>query len=509
MGLAAIFSGSTKKISAGIAMIRLIRAIISIFALIITARYFGVSSERDFWVLCTAAATILMQFLFGPINEVFRTQSVHIRAEQGVVALARTNASISSFFFWVSFLVVIIIELFPGLVSHTIASGLIGAERERFEFFVRLIIPSLALNQLVNGWISILNGYSVFYIPEIYAIFSSLANILFVVLLTGALGIGSLILAMYTTTIGLLFVLAREILKLQPSPLINAFPEFSLCKTMIVSALPFYLPYFAGQLVSLIEKRVSMGLGVGNASLFDYAQKFVQVPQGVIMGTIATVLAPALASQFAKKQTQLMSEDICEYLRMIFLGLIPIVILFTVNAEDLSTLFFAHKVNAADQLLMAKVIRILVIGLLGVVLYSAAGQALVAQKRGKIYALIAVSVQFIIGFLNLIFGNVYGLSFLALSWAGTHILLGFALLMLAGVNFVTFISKLFIPMIILACSLFAAEYVHNIVANSNLLQNIVLCEIVGIGCVVTGLCVFRQPERTNIIGLLAKLKFRP
>lgn len=506
MGLAKTFSGSTKRTSAGIAMIRLVRAVISIFSLTITARYFGVSQERDFWVLCTAASTILMQLLFGPINEVFRTQSVHIRAEQGDAALAQTNASLTSFFFWVSLLVVLTIEFFPSLVSNTIASGLVGIELKSFEFFVRLIIPSLVLNQLVNGWISILNGYSVFYIPEIYAIFSSIANILFVVLLTETMGIGSLILAMYATTIGLLFVLAREIRKQQSGPLINAFPTFLLCKTMIVSALPFYLPYFSGQLVALIEKRVSVGLGVGNASVFDYAQKFVQVPQGVIMGTIATVLAPALAFQFAQKQTQRMREDICDYLRMIFLALTPIAILFTVNAEDLVSLFFAHKVNATDQLLMASVIKILLVGLFGVVLYSAAGQALVAQKKGKVFAIAAVLVQIIIGVLNLIYGKFYGLTFLAFSWSVTHVLLGYVLLLLTGVTFSQILVKFWAPILTLLCSLSAAQLTYDLVPNCHLC-NILIAQAVGIVCSVVSMVVLRQPECSIIHRLLARCKF--
>ncbi|HEY3309436.1 MAG TPA: lipid II flippase MurJ [Desulfuromonadaceae bacterium] len=487
-------------------MIRLIRAIISIFALTVTARYFGVSQERDFWVLGTAAATIMMQLLFGPINEVFRTQSVHIRSELGDAVLARTNASLSSFFLWVSILIIVTIELFPGLVSHMIASGLVGPERERFEFFVRLIIPSLVLNQLVNGWISILNVYNVFYIPELYAIFSGLANILFIFLLTKVLGIGSLIVAMYATTIGLLFVLAREIWKLQSGRLIDPFPSFLLCKTMIACALPFYLPYFTGQLVALVEKKVSVGLGVGNASLFDYAQKFVQVPQGVIMGIIATVLAPALAAQFAQNQSHRMREDTCEYLRMIFLGLIPITILFTVSSDDLVMLFFSNKVSAVDRFLMAKVIRILAVGLFGVVLYSTAGQALVAQKKGKVYAFVAVLVQIIIVFLNLVWGGICGLNFLAFSWAATHVVLGFALLLLAGVTLSDIWRKFKAPMLILVGSLLAAECSHTLLITKSVALNIIIAETFGIACAVTGLYLLRQPERIRINGWLIRLR---
>ncbi len=487
-------------------MIRLVRAVISIFALTITARYFGVSQERDFWVLCTAASAILMQLLFGPINEVFRTQSVHIRAEQGDAALAQTNASITSFFFWVSLLVVVIIELFPGIVSSAIAPGLVGPEQERFEFFVRLIIPSLVLNQLVNGFISILNGYSVFYIPEIYAIFSGIANIIFVILLTKTMGIGSLVLALYVTTFGLLFVLVREVRKQQSGPLVNVFPAFLLCKTMIASALPFYLPYCSGQLLSLIEKRVSVGLGVGNASILDYAQKFMQVPLGVIMGIIATVLAPGLATLFVQKQTQRMHDAIGEYLRMIFLGLIPIVILFTVSSDDLVTFFFLNKVDAAGRIMMSDIMMIFAVGLFGAVIYSAAGQALVAQKKGKLYATVAVLVQIIIAFMNLVWGSIYGLRFLALSWSITHVVLGLALLILSGVTFSTIWHKFRSPILILVGSLLAVEWSRTLLNTSSVLLNIIIAQAFGIVCVVIGLFLLRQPERDQITRLLAKTK---
>jgi putative peptidoglycan lipid II flippase len=501
-----VFSGSTKRVSVGIILIRLIRAIISLLTLTFTARYFGVSMERDFWVLCTAAVTIMMQFLFGPINEIFRTQSVHIRAEEGDIALSRTNASISSLFVWVAFVVVLCIELYPGAVSHLIGAGIVGNDNVRFEFFIRLIVPSLIINQLVSGWICVLNGYNIFYIPEIYAIFSGVINIILIVLLTGRLGIGSLIISLYLTAIGLLLVLAREIRKQQPGPLVNVFPNYKFCKTLLIGAFPFYLSYFFGQLVTLIEKRISSGLGVGNASILDYAQKFVSLPQGVAMSTISTVLAPAMALHFARKEIIRLNEELVGYLRLILLGLTPVFIAFSVCSSEIITLLFSNKVTIPDQVLMGQVLCIYAIGLFGAIIYSAAGQALVAKRMGKVYAIGAVIAQIICGVANFLWGLKFGLRFIAFSWSVTYLMLGGGLLIIAGVTFKDIWSKFRTPMAILVLAFLGAKLTACALINSGDLTRIMLPELVGIGVVGTGLYVFHQPERKKLNDLFAKIR---
>ncbi len=504
--LAAKFTGSTKKISIGIAVIRLVRAIMTAMTLVVAARYFGVSAERDAWVLCTAFTMVILQLLFGPINEVFRTKCIHIRVEQGNAVLGQTNASICSFYLWISVLAVLVIELKPELVCNMIAQNLTGVDRHNFIFYVRLIIPSLVLTQLVNGWTSILNCQNVFFIPELYGIVISIFNVIFIVALADYLGVGSLILAMYVGNFVLLLLLVREIRKWQPSPIISLLPNITLCWTLLVSALPFYLPYFFGQLVSLIEKRISMGLGVGNASILDYAQKLVQVPQGVIMGTIATVLAPALAAKFSNNQTQHIQDDVCEYLRMIFLGMIPVVVILAVCSEDLIDLFFAHKITIVERIIMAKVTRILTIGLFGVVVYSVAGQALVAQKKGKLYAGIAVLIQIIIVTLNLVWGNMYGLIFMATAWAVTHIVLGIVLLLFIGISMPVLLNRLGLILLILGSGLFVSEYIHSMLATNISIINILISEITAIVCVISGLRFTRQPEFVAINNMIMRLK---
>jgi len=64
-------------------LIRILKLLIGILSLSISAKYFGVSIQKDIWVLTISLITILDTAIWGPINETFRAKFVQIKIHQG------------------------------------------------------------------------------------------------------------------------------------------------------------------------------------------------------------------------------------------------------------------------------------------------------------------------------------------------------------------------------------------------------------------------------------------
>lgn len=60
---------SLRKTTLSLFILRLLRICLSVITLAVSAKYFGVSIERDVWVLTTAFISALGAAVWGPINE--------------------------------------------------------------------------------------------------------------------------------------------------------------------------------------------------------------------------------------------------------------------------------------------------------------------------------------------------------------------------------------------------------------------------------------------------------
>ena len=67
-------------------------------------------------------------------------------------------------------------------------------------------------------------------------------------------------------------------------------------------ALPFFFPYFFGQVNLLVEKVLSGSLGEGIVSAVDYGRKFSEVLFAVLSGVLITMLVPVLSEKHARRK---------------------------------------------------------------------------------------------------------------------------------------------------------------------------------------------------------------
>lgn len=179
---------------------------LSMVSLILSAKFFGVSMERDMWVLVTAFIMTLGSALWGPVNETFRAKFIFISESDGKDKALSSAFSLVVFIILITLLLSFIIGIFHDSLGHLLSvSGKSSEGLQLFSLLLIVMLPTLLITQLTSIGISILNAYDIYYLPEIAGGISSIFNILIIILLAPRIGIFSLAISQYMA-MGLLLV---------------------------------------------------------------------------------------------------------------------------------------------------------------------------------------------------------------------------------------------------------------------------------------------------------------
>ena len=404
--------------------IRLISSVISFFSLPIMVEYFGISTERDIWLLVSLFISSLSNAAFGPINDTFRARFVFIRETRGQDEALRAIQPLLTFFVITGIFLGLISFLFAEKIRIFLAPSLSTAYDYKIFFYVFvLMLPNFIINQLITTFIAILNTYEVFYIPEIAGCFTGLLNILCIYLFASTMGIFSLIISMYISTI-LLFSILVLFIKGKKIKIFNISNGFKLrnIKDFFVISFPFYIPYFLGQLNGIIEKKLMNIIGTGVVSTVDYAMKFPQIVQGVLIGILTSVLTPSLTSSFATNNLNGFSDSMKQSVQLIS-GIVIIFVSFLWGSTQPLCTYFFFRGDIDEQTVntIINLVRLYACALICVAFYYLFGLALLSQQQGKYYAGLGAYAQLFMIAFNIIFYKKFSIYTFVFSFSIAHI----------------------------------------------------------------------------------------
>ena len=83
-----------------------------ILNLSLTAKYFGVSLEKDVWLLAISVVLFLDMAFWGPINETFRSKFIFLRSEIGEIKALQKTKSLLFFTFIISVILVCVVSIY-------------------------------------------------------------------------------------------------------------------------------------------------------------------------------------------------------------------------------------------------------------------------------------------------------------------------------------------------------------------------------------------------------------
>lgn len=436
MRLFKFFTSSNRRVSLGLGVVKFFKAILSLYVIVLSAKFFGTSEERDIWILGGTVVSVLIQIIFGPINETFRVKYIHLREEFSIKEVNNATDSLITLTIIIGFVISIIIYLFPCLVTRMFAPGFTKENVKILEIMIKVLIPSLLVTQVTTFWSSMLNAYNSFYIPDLFSFVSLIINVLFLVVLAPLIGIYSLVISSYLSSALLIVVVYRELYIKFDYRFKIVKPQWKLIKPFFLFSIPLYVNYLFSQADIIIEKALTSKMVQGSISILDYAKKFTDLPVTVVIGVVTTVLTPVLALSYMKNNVLNMVEETQRYFRMLSLILIPLVTLFIVVPKEIVTLVLLRGAFKEDQVaLTSEVLSWLGIGVFYTVIYVIYSQILIARKNIKVFSLIVIGTYVLKIIFNFMFYETYKLLTFPISWVLTQFIVSSLILWFGIVEF--------------------------------------------------------------------------
>jgi putative peptidoglycan lipid II flippase len=478
-------------------LLRGFRLSFAILNLTLSAKYFGISLERDVWVLALSSIIIFDIAIWAPINDTFRAKFLFIKEEEGEEKALYKARALFLLTNVVTVCLVTLIILFPQSLAKLLAPGYGRHQLASLTLMIRVLAPSFLINQVTKLLTAVLNAYGSFIVPEISGIVTQAATFASVILLAPSIGIMSLAVSYYFGLILLTALLSAEIRKLNIALFKGMFSSKMREATgFLVFSAPFFFSHFAAQISNIIEKALASSLETGSIAVIDYARKFSDIPLEVLASTIATLLIPLLSVQFARGNRSAFSVEFKKIYQMGILILTVLVALLSSCPQSFVNILYG-KSNIADTALIkfANMTMFYSWAMFSVFHYQIFGAALISTKNGKFYAIFGIIAQVLMSGLNLIFYKKIGIYIFPLSLAISHLIA--AALMFSRSDFLASdvkrtVFKYPVVMIVICSGMFFINHTSITIMNDFLLIAVNLI-LIGV-FLITSLMLFKMEE---------------
>lgn len=417
---------NVKRTSSILFVLRMIRMLMSLITVTLTAKYFGVSVEKDAWLLVYTLLSSIVLLLWGPINETFRAKFIFIRESDGEELALRSASSLVSGIVLITLVVIAVLAVSAAPISKFSAVDLGASGIAWFMSLFLALLPTLLIDELNNISSSILNAYNIFYLPEIVGTITGVVYIGILIWIAPAIGIYSMVIGQYVSTIALTIVL---LVFLRRNKLFRAewllAPRMALVKPFVWYALPFFFPYAIGQINNFSERWLAGILGVGNISILDYGRRFTVILQGVISGILTTVFVPVLAKAHINNDRNAFVSGIIEHLSVVYgIMLLAVPLLFGAAQPLCDFLYHRGTVSAEDISRITLICRLYAAAFMLVMIYIVFGNVLLASNQGKLYAFWGVIAQVLVIAANFGLVKVFGLIVFPITLGLSHLIVG-------------------------------------------------------------------------------------
>lgn len=450
-----------------------------------TAKYFGVSVEKDAWLLVYVTITSFCQFLWGPINETFRAKFIFIREQEGERIAIKYCSSLITFVVIITAITIFLLGITYKPISNFMAKDLTSYGVELYGILLLIMLPSMLITELTNISISILNAFEIFYVPEIVGSITALIYLGIIIWLSPVIGIYTLAVGQYFNLFVLMIILWVFLKRLDKFSVHNFFRfKFSYVKPFILYALPFFLPYAVSQLNGLSERWLAGILGIGNISMLDYSRQFSNILQGVLSGILTTVMIPLLSKAFAQNNYPNFHKIFIDNISTIYIIMaLAIPLLFGASEPLCQFLFLRGDVTMDNIHTISFLCKLFSIAFLGIIIYLLFGYSLLASGKGKIYAYVGVGCQIGVLTLNLGFITIFGLIVIPISVGVIHLIAGIIMWEKSELWSSSIIRDLIKYHLIIVILSIGLSFLNNIIPYSQAFIKLIIESIVLIGCV--------------------------
>ncbi|RXM66931.1 hypothetical protein BOQ60_03090 [Chryseobacterium sp. CH1] len=191
-------------------------------------------------------------------------------------------------------------------------------------------------------------------------------------------------------------------------------------------AIPFFLPYFFGQINTLLEKIFAAELGSGSVSILDFSNRVPMLLYSIVLSVVTTVVVPTLSKYYIRSEKDSFNS---EFKKVFHLGilLIGLIIAFLMGAAPAVIDFLYNKGSIAHEQLktISEMTVLYAVALIGLFSYILFGMSLLASEKQKIYALMGMLTQILVVALNFFCRPLLGIYTFPVSIAVAHVFFAF------------------------------------------------------------------------------------
>jgi peptidoglycan biosynthesis protein MviN/MurJ (putative lipid II flippase) len=231
--------------------------------------------------------------------------------------------------------------------------------------------------------------------------FSTFLNLALIYFLAPKIGIYSLAYSYYIGLFVLLILLIIEFRKKKIALLRYRNFNIKYVYVFLIFALPYYAPYFFGQVNSLIEKSIASYIGQGTVSMVDYSRKFIDIPLSVLGSVLSTILLPALSLSFARGKVKDYIREFNDMLQLGLLIMFSFIAFMMIGSDDLIGVLYSKGISGDKLLEITHLTMFYSITSIGLFLYYIMNFSLLSMNKGKIGASLGIGIQITMMLLNL------------------------------------------------------------------------------------------------------------
>lgn len=387
----------------------------------LTAYYFGVSSQLDTFIIAFIFISFFTNIIASSINSAVIPTYVDLRKKQ--------NANTAQIQLNNTTVLLVIIFLLTSVLLYCFAFNILQIICPRFSLvklqltasLFKLMLPTILLNCIASVWSGILNAHNKFTLPALAPGLVPLAGIISF-LFIGNYGITCLaygvLLGSLLQVILLGVLLQQEKVMILPKHLELNQHSKTILKQFAALALGSLVAYSS----TIIDQSMASYLGDGQVAIINYANKLIALPLTIIITALSTAIFPYFSKLVASQDWENLIATLKHYLHAIFsLGTLACALIFLLAKPLIIGIFQRGSFTTADTIAVTHVLQLFSLQLPFYISSVLIGRALVSMKQSKIVMLGAFINMPTNIVLNLLFMHYLGTAGIALSTSITYL----------------------------------------------------------------------------------------
>ncbi len=392
-----------------LAALALFSMLLGVFRDRLTAGIFGSSSSYDAFVVAQTIPTLILNiFLGGAVTSAFVPRFLYRLHKEGPEEAWRFTQSIAILVGITGFAFTGLAWCFSDAIVDFVGSGLEPHVHQMAVATTRKVV--FALPFYVGSTVSaaILNAHEHFGAPGARPLTNNLILLTFLTTVASAWGVEALVWAFVIGAFVQWAIQMPQLWKIMRPHLQRPSIQPDDIREFLARFVPVFFVHLCLQGATLLDRRYSTEAHASGASLFGYAERFLNYSRMAIAGSLGVVILPRLSSMFARNEDA--STLIGKAFGVVGLLTIPATLALTFYGDSFVALLLEHgEFTRADTLRVAQALLGLAPGLLFLGIVFLLDRILVAQDRIWLWVSMMATGLAVNMLLKSIFSTTYGL----------------------------------------------------------------------------------------------------